>query len=354
MPLYDVAIIGGGLAGLSAALELSDSRSVVVFDSGDVNAGSRAAAGLANPMPARRAALAWRAGEALDCLEGLLEKAGATEIPHRTGVLRPAVSDNQGSDFQHAALNHPEHAEWHSPYEASSAYPHVHAPHGALFVRSGLAVDLEALCEALHRAAATRGVVYRSDRVVSVRASSGGVETTTTTARVRARHAILACGASFGEFAVLDPLALHRVKGVVLKAPRPESFPPDSPSIAGHGYIANLGTNVALGTTFSHPPFDNHVLPEETAGIARRCNSLLKDHTFEDVIPRWGVRVTRHGSRRPVLGPVSSSGKVWFFGALGAKGLLTAPLLAAQLPVWLEQPGAVWPDLRPDSVRQTA
>ena len=65
---------------------------------------------------------------------------------------------------------------------------------------------------------------------------------------------------------------------------------------------------------------------------------------------RVGVRLTVPASasprRLPIAGPLPHQPDVWVFSGLGAKGLLTAPLLARSLPEALENPEALPLEIR--------
>ncbi|MFO8099610.1 MAG: hypothetical protein R6T83_08335 [Salinibacter sp.] len=54
-----------------------------------------------------------------------------------------------------------------------------------------------------------------------------------------------------------------------------------------------------------------------------------------------GVRVKWQESNHPLLGPLPDRTRIWTLTALGSKGLLTAPLLARDLPTYLEDPASL-------------
>ena len=73
---------------------------------------------------------------------------------------------------------------------------------------------------------------------------------------------------------------------------------------------------------------------------AARLLPALADAQILDA--RAGVRVTvphvASPLRLPLLGPLPGQPRLWVFTGLGAKGLLTAPLLAHALPHALTDP----------------
>ncbi len=62
---------------------------------------------------------------------------------------------------------------------------------------------------------------------------------------------------------------------------------------------------------------------------------------------RAGVRVTVPGSYLPMLGPLPDADRVWLFTGLGSKGLLMAPMLAAELPGYLSGSSPIPDEIRP-------
>ncbi|MEM9998022.1 MAG: FAD-dependent oxidoreductase, partial [Bacteroidota bacterium] len=120
------------------------------------------------------------------------------------------------------------------------------------------------------------------------------------------------------------------------------------PALSSGGYVvpAPETDEVILGSSFEHTFADLRPSPEVTRAIvakAARTLPVLADAAVTQEVA--GVRVTRHGARKPLLGPLPERGRVWTFTALGAKGLLTAPLLAQGLPGFLRDPATIPPEV---------
>ena len=116
------------------------------------------------------------------------------------------------------------------------------------------------------------------------------------------------------------------------------------PALSSGGYIvpAPDSDELILGSSFEHEFEDLQPSPEVTAHIianAARTLPMLTDAAVTHEVA--GVRVTRHSARKPLLGPLPAFRRVWTFTALGAKGLLTAPLLAQGLPGYLQNPSGI-------------
>ena len=356
----DTVIAGAGLAGAAAALALAPSRRVVVLDSGAPGA-SAAAAGLVNPFLGRKAKRAWRADEALRALGGLLERAGAPGLWRRTGLLRPAQAPAQAEAFHQRQAEHPDLLEWVRPEASAERFPHVRAPHGALWVREGGHADVGAVARAALHAALREGAVVLRRKLTGWRA---GVARTDA-GNIRARHLLLCTGAGMPPLA--PRLPLHRVKGQTLCV-RP-ARPLASVPVSGGAYAVPAADGTwTLGATFEHAYATESPTPEADVWLRERIAGVVPALADAALVERRaGVRLTvpaaarPHGAGRlPLVGPLAwapgaapeAGGlSVWAFGALGAKGLLTAPLLARHLPTWLNAPEAIPPEVSTAALR---
>ncbi len=347
-------IVGAGLAGACAALWLAEhGEAVSVLEAERPAAGaSGAAAGLANPLMGRRAAPAWRFEDGLAALHETLSLAGAPGLFRPTGVLRPARDGAQAKHFRERAEAMPQHARWRSPGALAEAYPGLTAPHGALWIPGGGAVDLAEMTRELLRAATRRGASLRT----GIRVTGWGEErhhafVTTASERVEADRVVLALGDGFRRFSELEALPLHRIKGQTARLARPPATG-DLPSLSGFGYVVPDGEALVVGSSYEHAFGD--VLPSRAQSEALRAQAAqmlpaLADAEILDA--RAGVRVTvprRVSPRRlPLLGPLPGRRRVWVFTGLGSKGLMTAPLLARDLPAWLATPARIPPEVQP-------
>ena len=334
-PRADAVVVGAGLAGACAALVLGRDRRVVVVEAERPGSGaSGAAAGLVNPFMGRKAKRAWRADEALDALDQILDEGGADDLFARSGVLRPAPPEHGA--FRERAAEHPDALTWLPSEAVAERFPHVAAPHGALVVRRGGHVEVGALAAALVRAAEGRGAVTVRARLRSWRSEGGGVVAETDAGEVAARHLVLCLGDGARHLPALAGLPLHRVKGQTVRLARPDAVPPDGPAVAGRGYVVPGADGVTVGATFEHAFDTTAPDPALDAGLRDRAAMLVPALAGAVLLGRRaGVRLTVPASaapgRLPLVGPLGG-GAAWVFTGLGAKGLLTAPLLALALP----------------------
>lgn len=344
---YDIIIAGGGLAGACAALVLSEEQRVLLLEADEPASGaSGAAAGLVNPFMARRARPTWRLEEALEALHDLLARANASHLFRAKGVLRPARSEKQAGFFQGATETHPEYASWLDAEAAAERFPSVQAPEGALWIPPGGAVDLPAVVDAILLAAERKGAsICTGARVtgwnetresILVKVEKEGESRTWEAGRV-----VLALGQGFPAFPELKALGLRGVKGQTVRVRRPAGLD-GLPPLSGYGYIVPDSDTLIVGSSYEHDFEDLAPSPEQTKRILQKAARMVPALSGAEVLEeKAGVRVMPEGSHLPLVGPLPGHERTWVFTALGSRGLLTAPLLARELPEYFREPTSI-------------
>ncbi len=344
MPRYDFLIAGAGLAGACAALHLSVHGSVFVVERHEPSAGG-SGAGLVNPILGLRARPVWRIEAALPALDSVVERADADDLYRRGPTLRPAYGSEQVERFRQTAHDHPQHASWISPAACADRFPLVAAPDGALLISTGGAIDVPGLTARLLAAAGAYGAVLRTKTALTGWDDEG--VTLEGGKRIRAGRVILALGRGFARFPELARLRLHQVKGQTIRLERPRGLPDDLPHLAGRGYVAHENDSLVAGSTYEHTFDHSRPTKRGAAAIRRNVQTMLPSLREARVVEsRAGVRVTVPGIRLPMIGPLPGRENVWIFTGFGAKGLLTAPLAAAELPGYFARPESIPPEMR--------
>ncbi len=346
MSLNHICIVGGGLAGASAAHALLPHARITLLEAASPAAGaSGVAAGLAHPFLGRKALPISDRHERLAALEAMLELAGLGRPA--PGVCRPAADPDQARVFARRAHEHPDALRWCEAPTAKHLWPEVAAPHGALWVREGRAVDVAALVTRLVERVRQHGVDVRCrSAVVSLLETPDSVRITTADGAEVVADATLLCTGQ-AAWTLVGDLTLHRVKGQVVRLRAP-GVARRLPLVAGMGYLVPDGDTVLVGSTFEHR-FDHlDPTPEGLAFLQARAAGLVPALAGAELVEaRAGVRVTVPGRRHPLLGPVSARGRVWAFNGLGTRGLLAAPFLASSLWNYLHEPRHIPADIRP-------
>ena len=341
----DVIVVGAGLAGACAAFTLSRHYRVhVLEDNQPASGASSAAAGLVNPFMGRRARPVWRLREALDAVPTILKQADAAELFPDTGVLRPAVEPDQVEHFREAADAHPDLATWLSPEAVQDRHPAVRPDRGALYVPQGGAVDVTAMVQALLTAAEHRGAAVETQAQVlywreTRNAAVVEVDRGDHTEDLRADRVLLALGQGFPPFPELRRLGLDGVKGQTVRVRPPDGLTETLPPMSGRGYVVPDGDALVLGSNYNHDFDDLSPDPDATAYIQEKTSKMIPGLDEASVLDETaGVRVKHVDTNLPLLGPLPRRDRLWTFTALGSKGLLTAPLLALNLPKYLDGP----------------
>ncbi|MFO8099270.1 MAG: FAD-dependent oxidoreductase [Salinibacter sp.] len=344
----DILIVGAGLAGACAAFVLSHDHNVRVLEAKQPGAGaSGAAAGLVNPFMGRRARPVWRLREALDAISTLLVRADAAPLFPQRGVLRPVVEADQEAPFRAAAAEHSDLATWLSPDEVTEQFPDVGIDRGALWIPEGGAIDVRMMVEALLEAAQANGAVVETQAPVIYWRETPStavveVDRGDETEELRAERVLLALGQGYPCFPELRRLGLNGVKGQTVRVRRPPSLDASLPPLSGRGYVVPEGDTLVLGSNYDNDFDDLTPDPDATAYIQEKTARMIPDLASAPVVDEVaGVRVKRQESNHPLLGPLPRRTRIWTFTALGSKGLLTAHLLARDLPTYLEDPTSI-------------
>jgi D-amino-acid dehydrogenase len=371
----DVAVVGGGLVGLSLAFELAGGgASVTVVDAGFPGRATDAGAGILSPdtsADADRDSFEFAFGAAAH-YPTLLAQLGAEGIDTdgigyaRCGLLSVGLRPHEDAWFQpFADLVTARSADVVSEITTSTAenlFPPLGSVHRVLHCTSAARVDGRGLAEALRRGAQARGVQMVSG---TVRGVSGTGEHGSTVGRVDVEGADdVRCGAlavaggawsaSMGEW-LNSPLPIVPTKGQIVHlgvSGPTESWPIVQPLLT-HYLVPWPGGRVACGGTFEvGAGFDTGVTAAGLHELLRECLIVapgLADARYLQT--RVGLRPTSPDDR-PVAGSVPGWDNVWVATGHGASGLLLGPYTAKRLA---EEIGgtadgttsAFWPTLSP-------
>ena len=334
---YDSIVVGAGLAGASAAFWLSHSQCVLVLDKGTST--SSIAAGLINPIVGRHAKWVWRSAEALDALHETLFAAQCQDLFAQTGVVRLAMESQQADCFRSRASTLADSARWLTSEETKEQFPFAYAPHGALHVKPGGIINVNAYTQCLLRAAERNSAVLWRGVTVDAWGEDG------TRAHVRvlgetitAKTVILALGYGYRQHKRLCQLNLRANKGQLVRVARvPCQIP-----LSGNGYVVPTPTGTWIGTTYEHEFKDLQPTKSVTSRLLAAAATMVP--ALEGALPKAcvaGARVTVPRKRLPVVGPLPGSPRVWVYTGLGSKGLLHSALISHRLPSYLRDPGTI-------------
>ena len=112
--------------------------------------------------------------------------------------------------------------------------------------------------------------------------------------------------------------------------------------MSGRGYVVPDGDTLVLGSNYDNDYDDLAPDPDATAYIQEKTSAMISGLRQTEVLGATaGVRVKHTDTNQPLLGPLPRRDRIWTFTALGSKGLLTAPLLARDLPHYMDDPNLI-------------
>lgn len=326
-----VAVLGAGYAGLGLAWHLLRySKGRISLDFYDpaplgMNA-SGISLGLLHPYAGKRANKAWNAQSLLDeahrTISASTQAIGQPVILSR-GLMRPAIKDQQISDFQKRAQENPSELKWLSSEEAKEKETQLILPKegGALYIEEGLTLNVPLYLEGLWRACINLGALFHQTAAI------------TDEKLAQYDQVVVALGANSLALPALKELPLTPIKGQILVSKWPTQFPPLSMSLAGGKQIVmhHDSRTVAIGASYEReftnlePDIEKakqELLPEVAPFLPHVAQS-------EVIGCRVGIRACSP-DHLPMIGQVNE--KMWFITGLGSKGLLfhayTGKLLA--------------------------
>lgn len=304
-------IVGQGLAGTCLAWALWErGEGFVLIDRG-AGGSSRVAAGMVNPITGKNFEPSWRIAEFLpdarafyQAVEGRIGR----QVWHAYPVLRLAGSGKEWRKIL-SKLDAPDVAPW---VTGEVAPPEGWA--GALELHGGGRLDTRAFMDGSREFFEKAGVYQKGD-------FSGEVSSR-----------VIRCDGAAG--LMTGRYGPHRcAKGEILTV-RAAGWDETRIRIGAGGWLVPQGGGLfKVGSTYEWDELDE--LPTEK-GRARveEIASRLGGGSFEIVAHEAGVRPILRRSQ-PLVGPVKEGG--WMFNALGSKGSLYAPGMAARLAAWLTE-----------------
>ncbi len=335
----DVLIAGGGIAGSSLAFELVARGVACALLEGEDPA--RGASGLPAAVinahrgrTARATALDAAGAAATLALGERLAELGFASGVHRGDVVRVAGSARQAEAWRGRGREGP----GLEPFEASELGPALHSPFGGMRVTDGGWVEPSRLLAAL-RSAATggshggqpaafhRGVGLLSYRRTAAARTGPALRCETSGGTYLARRLVLCLGAYDAARSGLPRLLQERGGAVRVRLAEPAgaALPLGFGALAGPVCAVAVSGDEVVVT-------GGHVAPAaeiDFAGLLRSAAWSLPALAEAEVVTTWsGVR-SKRPSGTPVARRIAPS--VYLFGALGGRGFLVGPLLAARL-----------------------
>ncbi len=162
-----IAILGAGFAGLATTWHLLNlskaSYKIDLYDPLPISGGvSGLSSGLLHPYGGKHAHRSWKADRGMDATHRLITEAAKgvhQSLVISKGILRPATTEEQVTDFQKVSMAHPD-VEWWNEEQCASSVKGLKVKEGGLYIKTGLTLDIPIYLEGLWQACAKLGAQF--------------------------------------------------------------------------------------------------------------------------------------------------------------------------------------------------
>ena len=328
-PLYDATIVGDGIIGLSAALELARSGArCALVGASEPGGGSGAAAGILAPSVGDRdSSVRDFFRYSLDLFPAFLAPLREFEpdLAILEGLLE-IVSTPSDSALQNGS-------RWLSDAHLRQTEPALFAPLGAVLHPRDGAIDSTKVLAALRRAVSRHPLisVVSEDGVarVDVDRSPARVETRGGTS-IQSRFVVLAAGAWSPRIEGLPrPVPVYPLKGQIIALDARDVV--RRPVKGDHIYLVPRDGELVVGATSEDAGFDTSTSDDAAALLHSSAVSICPPLGSARVMRRWAGLRPATADLLPILGPDPESPSLIYACGHSRNGILLAPATAAAI-----------------------
>jgi len=345
----DVAIIGGGVIGLSTALELARAGATCcVVAANHVGAASAAAAGLLAPAIGRLspAVRPFFAGS-LSLYDAFL--GSLRELDPGLSVLRGLI-EVVGETYEPRDASSPRL----SAVDVARLEPSLSAPSGGFLHPDDGAIDNVRLVQALRRAVAMHpGIAFHEESAAdAVQVTESQVIVTRADgSRLQASQVVIAAGAWSPAIRGLPrPLAVSPLKGQMLAL---DATNLEHPVMADDAYLVPRKGEIIVGATAEHAGFDTTTTEEAISGLVAAAVGICPSLASARILRTWaGIRPATP-DMLPILGSDPDEARILYACGHSKNGILLAPATAKAIAALVQKKVPEW-DLEPFSVARFA
>lgn len=317
-----IAVLGAGYAGLSVTWHLllytQGAATVDLFDPFPIGEGvSGMASGLLHSFTGKRAVKPVFADQGINATHRLITEASkALGVPlvQSSGILRPAIDNEQAEYFRQRATEFPHEAEWweKARCEMTVSGMSIREGLGGLFIKTGVTINNPLYLSGLWDACASLGTQFYDELIENLSDISEFYD-----------HIIVTPGANADLLPELQHLPLSKVKGQLIELAWPADIPMPKFSINSKKYmVLNAERHTCIvGSTFEHNQPDSK--PDEKLAydeIMPPIIELFPALKQAEILNYYAGMRTSSTTHLPLISKIREG--LWFLGGLGAKGLL--------------------------------
>jgi glycine/D-amino acid oxidase-like deaminating enzyme len=342
MKTVDYLIIGQGIAGTSVAQTLLDAqKTVVLIDKKTTNQASRIASGIWNPISFKRLSKVWLADEMIAALTTFYAEAAlrfSSDFIKDQKMHRVFASPKEIDEWL-ARCDNPAFADLMDDEIKTAKHPGLTTPAGLGRVRKSGRIDTGAWLDAARNYFLAnnllREVEFDFKRLMLL--ENGVAYEDLTASGIIFCEGMLAASQN----PYFNYLPFKLTKGEVLTVHCPNLNLADM--VSGGVFMLPLGGDLyKIGATYD---WDNHdFIPTEKAREELIAGAKKILHLpFEVVAHEVGIRPTVR-DRRPFIGTHPQHKQLHIFNGMGSRGVLIAPLMAADFVRFLETGEGLHPE----------
>jgi glycine/D-amino acid oxidase-like deaminating enzyme len=323
-------IVGGGIAGISTAIQLiKRGVSVTLVDPG-VNQSTAVAAGLINPIVFRRTTKSWRADDFIPYLKGFyqeLEIESQTKFFHPLKIRRVFSSNQERNDWKKKQVRVDYQQFLEQINTPDDNYNLVACPFGSARLANCFWVN------SLEFMRGGKSFIEKKGTWKNEPFQFPLYDASSKTYLGETYTCVIFCeGYQVKNNPLFNSLAISPTKGQVLTIESP--LIPEDESLNRKCFILPLGENrFKIGSTYEWENSDNSITEEGKQLILENLRVLIEE-TPHVIGQEAGIRPTTI-DRRPFIGEHTSFKGNYIFNGLGTKGYMIAPLLSQELTALL-------------------
>jgi glycine/D-amino acid oxidase-like deaminating enzyme len=323
-------IVGGGIAGISTAIQLiKRGVSVTLVDPG-VNQSTAVAAGLINPIVFRRTTKSWRADDFIPYLKGFyqeLEIESQTKFFHPLKIRRVFSSNQERNDWKKKQVRVDYQQFLEQINTPDDNYNLVACPFGSARLANCFWVN------SLEFMRGGKSFIEKKGTWKNEPFQFPLYDASSKTYLGETYTCVIFCeGYQVKNNPLFNSLAISPTKGQVLTIESP--LIPEDESLNRKCFILPLGEHrFKIGSTYEWENSDNSITEEGKQLILENLRVLIEE-TPHVIGQEAGIRPTTI-DRRPFIGEHTSFKGNYIFNGLGTKGYMIAPLLSQELTALL-------------------